>query len=299
MYAKLSIDEIAYSYDMSSRDVVVDQILLVLDRLPCHGYELRRQLAPIIGDIELTTLYRWLHAMEKEGLVDSEMQVGPHGPFRRVYRIGTRGENRLRRILRDAIGVVLHFYDAYRHFTLQERFKLDVIDVAQGPVLVNIVSHLLAREVELIQFLGSRTGGEPLHILGDLGVWSELKLELVRIDGISWDIACRNEWFAEVWILGVPPREWLPRAIVEVKRVLQPGGMLRMIAPFVFFDEPTEETLEAFIRVTAYHMFPELGVAEGLEISTVFEKHFDRNGVIQIFPGYVDFWGIKKPESHG
>jgi len=87
----------------------MDQILLVLDLHSCHGYKLRRLLSPIIGDVELTTLYRWLHAMEAEGLVDSEVQVGPHGPSRRVYRIGMRGENRLRRILRDAIGVVLHF----------------------------------------------------------------------------------------------------------------------------------------------------------------------------------------------
>ncbi|MFQ6126652.1 MAG: hypothetical protein ACE5R6_18910 [Candidatus Heimdallarchaeota archaeon] len=46
-------------------------------------------------------------------------------------------------------------------------------------------------------------------------------------------------------------------------------------------------------------MFPELGVAEELEISTIIERHFNRNGVIQTFSGYIDFWGIKEPESSG
>lgn len=279
---------------MSAHEKVVDQILLILDRRPCHGYELRRLLTPVAGDVELTTLYRWLHAMEAEGLVDSEMQAGLHGPSRRIYRVGARGESRLRQVLCDAIGVVLHFYDAYRHFALHEIFepRLDD-DVPQGPVLIGVVSHLLTRDVDVVQFLARRAGNEPLHVLGDPGVWGELKLKEVRVEGTPWDIASRSDRFAEVWLLGTPPRPKVPQTVVEVKRVLRPEGVMRMVAPFVFFSEPEEPNLEAFIRVTASHLFPELNVVEGEEVCALFERHFGRSGVIQFFPGYTAFWGIK------
>ena len=302
MYAKLSIGGNAHRLSMPSREWVMDQILLVLDRHPCHGYELKRLLSPVIGDVELTTLYRWLHTMEAEGLVDSNVHAGLHGPSRRVYQIGERGEKRLRRILRDAIGVVLHFYDAYRHFTFREMFKstaLEEVELTQGSVLVGVISHLLAREVELIKFLAHRAGTDPLYIIGDPGVWSELKMRFEGIDGTPWDIACRSGRFSEVWLLGVPPRTRIPQTVVEMKRVLQSGGIGRIHAPFVFFDEPTEPTLEAFIRITASHLFPELNVADGQEIRTVFERYFDRSGIVQFFHGYVEFWGIKDSENLG
>jgi hypothetical protein len=38
---------------------------------------------------------------------------------------------------------------------------------------------------------------------------------------------------------------------------------------FAFLDEPGEPTVQAFIRVTAAQLFPELGVADGQEIQTV------------------------------
>jgi len=300
MYPKLSIGGFAYSLNMPSREWIIDQILLMLDRQPCHGYELKRLLSPVIDKIELTTLYRWLHTMEKESLVDSTVQAGPHGPSRRVYRVGERGESRLRRILRDALGVILHFYDAYRHFTFREMFKttsLEEVELTQGSVLVSVISHLLAREVELIQYLAHRTGKEPLYVLGDPSVWNELNLRCEGVPGVPWDIACRNNRFAEVWVLGVPPRPQIPQTVVEMKRVLQAGGMGRIHAPFVFFDEPTEPTLDAFIRITASHLFPELNVADGQEILTVIKRYFDQYGTVQFFHGYVEFWGVKESDT--
>ncbi len=67
-----------------------------------------------------------------------------------------------------------------------------------------------------------------------------------------------------------------------------------MIAPFVFFGEPEEPNLEAFIRVTASQLFPELHVVEGEEAQTVFKQHYSRSGVIQFFPGYMEFWAVKQ-----
>lgn len=59
-----------------------------------------------------------------------------------------------------------------------------------------------------------------------------------------------------------------------------------------FFDEPQAPTLEAFVRVTASHLFLELGVFEGGELQQIFEQQFPRSGVIDIISGNVQFWGL-------
>ncbi|MFB0522392.1 MAG: hypothetical protein ACETV1_01355 [Candidatus Bathyarchaeia archaeon] len=124
--------------------------------------------------------------------------------------------------------------------------------------------------------------------------YSELDLEGVRVEGTPWDVASRSNRFAEVWLLGVPPWEKLPRTAVEIKRVLRPDGVVRMIAPFLFFGEPEEPSLEAFIRVAASQLFPELHVVEGEEVQTVLEQHFSRTGVVQFFPEYVEFSAVNR-----
>lgn len=128
---------------MATREKTRNQLLLLLDRRPCHGYELRRLLHSAVGDIEITKLYRWLRDMENEGLVESETQTGHRGPSRRVYRLGPRGERCLREVLRDSIGVVLHFYDAFRRFSMKETMenaKPITQEPQQGSILASVIS---------------------------------------------------------------------------------------------------------------------------------------------------------------
>ncbi|UCE11535.1 MAG: helix-turn-helix transcriptional regulator [Candidatus Thorarchaeota archaeon] len=272
--------------------------MMMLDRAPCHGYELRRQLIPTVGDVEITKLYRILRDMEKEGLVNSEEFKGPHGPKRRVYTVGPTGERRLQTMLGEAIGVVLHFYDAFRHFSMIEEFgKAESMqfEVPDGKVLVSILSPLMYRETGTVQILEQWGETRPLHVLGDSGIWEQKKAKFERVEGLPWNVSSKSTQFKEFWILGTPPRSLLPRTIMEAKRILEPEGILRMIAPFAFFDEPSAPSLESFIRVSATHRFPELGVVEGQEICNVFEQLFEKWGTIKFRPGMVEFWGMKQP----
>ncbi len=258
---------------MSIKVQVQNQILLILDQQACHGYEIRRRLAPRVGDIEITTLYRWLHEMEKKGLVASHQQPGPHGPNRRVYQLGERGERALRHLLRDSLDVVLHFYDEYRRSLLEQQFNLSELPRGQpppGPTLAGILTPYYGYERQFFEFQLWRMNGEPLYVLGDVKLVGHRKDQIKHVEGDPWDVASQGNRFGEVWILGVPPREKLPRTVVEVKRILKPGGFFRMNVPFAFFDEPQTPTLDAFIRVTASHLFPELGIFEGSELQHIF-----------------------------
>ncbi|MHA1960273.1 MAG: PadR family transcriptional regulator [Candidatus Thorarchaeota archaeon] len=272
--------------------------MMMLDRAPCHGYELRRQLAPLVGDVEITKLYRILRDMEKEGMIESEEFKGPHGPKRRVYSKGPTGERWLQYLLRDSIGVVLHFYDEFRQFSMVEEFgeaESMQFEVPEGRVLVSILSPLMTRESGTVQILQQWAKSRPLHVMGDSGIWEQKKARFEKVGGLPWDVSSKNAQFTEFWILGTPPRSLLPRTIVEAKRVLTPEGVLRIMAPFAFFDQPSSPSLEAFIRISAIRNFPELGVVEGQEICGVFEQLFEKWGTIRFQPGLVEFWGMKPP----
>ncbi|MFQ5834213.1 MAG: PadR family transcriptional regulator [Candidatus Thorarchaeota archaeon] len=281
----------------ASKDWVKDRILLALDRSPHHGYDLLQVLPEEASDLQLTTLYRWLHSMEAEGLVESEVQRGPHGPDRRVYRVGPRGETRLREILRDSIEVVLHFYDAYRHTAAS--YLYDVLDVpeierVEGRILLAAFPGLKERDLKTVEYLSNRNDGAPIDILGDCTLVEKTGVQFRELKGDICDIPSPNDKFAKVWLTGVPERSVLPRAIAECKRILVQKGMLKIIAPFAFFDEPSKPTLGEFIRVTSTHLFPELGVVEGNDVGAVIEANFTRCGAFETFPGLVVFWAVKE-----
>ncbi len=274
-----------------------DRILLALDRTPHHGYSLLQALPEEAADLQLTTLYRWLHSMETEGLVQSEVQPGPHGPDRRVYRLGPRGETRLREILRNSIEVVLHFYDSYRHSAAT--YLYDVLDVpeierVEGRILLAAFPRLRERDLETVEYLSKRNDKAPIDILGDCTLVARTGVQFRELKGDICDIPTPNDKFAEVWLTGVPERSVLPRAIAECKRVLVQKGTLKIIAPFAFFEEPSKPTIGEFIRVTSTHLFPELGVVEGNDVGTVIEANFTRCGAFETFPGLVVFWAVKE-----
>ncbi|MHA2432316.1 MAG: helix-turn-helix transcriptional regulator [Candidatus Thorarchaeota archaeon] len=274
-----------------------DRILLALDKTPLHGYDLLHALPDETARPQLTTLYRWLHEMESEGLAESKIQPGPHGPDRRVYQLGPRGETRLREILRDSIDVVLHFYDSYRHTAATYLYDvLDVpeIDRVEGRILFAAFPRLKERDLRTVEYLSERNSGAPLDILGDCTLARRTGMQIREMKGDICDIAVSNDTLAEIWLSGVPERSVLPRALAECKRVLVNGGTLKIIAPFAFFEEPTKPTLGEFIRVTATHLFPELGVVEGNDVGTVIEANFTKCGAFETFPGLVVFWAVKE-----
>ncbi|TXT54105.1 MAG: hypothetical protein BAJATHORv1_90054 [Candidatus Thorarchaeota archaeon] len=277
----------------SSRAILKDKILLILDQMPCHGYDLLHSLSEYDKNIRLTTLYRWLHEMESEGLVESSMEPGLTGPKRRVYSIGPRGEARLRGILKDAIEVVLHFYDAYRGTltkNIQEHLSKRTFDSPIGRTLIIAIPRLKEQDMHIVQYLVERNNGGIIETMGDTSILRKYDIKHRSVKGEPQDMPISTGRYKEIWLTGIPDQKQLPRIIFECKRVLASEGILRIIAPFVFFNEPTEPTLSEFIRVTSVQLFPELGVIEGSKLSKLIQAHFKRYGVSEVFPGLVLFW---------
>ena len=235
--------------------------------------------------------------MESEGLIESEILPGPYGPNRKVYRLGARGKKRTRTMLKNSIRLILQFYDGFRRFTGGQLFEiLDRLEIprSKGRVLFTAFPRLTEKSLDTLYYIANRNGGVKLDVLGDASVVSESGLKYRSLKGSISDIPAPKNRFSEIWFNGVPDREELPSAIAECRRVLMEGGALRIIAPFVFFDEPQEPDLNEFIRVTAVEFFPELGVREGNEIGAVLEASFSKCGAFKLFPGLILFWAVKE-----
>ena len=75
------------------RDIMAPFVLLAISLQRAHGYVIEDYLRALgLFGITMSTLYRTLRQMEKDGFVESTWEPGPTGPARRVYTITGTGQ---------------------------------------------------------------------------------------------------------------------------------------------------------------------------------------------------------------
>src|SRR5437879_11521913 len=72
----------------SPRDILIPYVLLAVSLQRAHGYLIEEYLKSVgFLSLEMSTLYRTLRQLEKDGLLRSNWEPGPTGPARRVYSL--------------------------------------------------------------------------------------------------------------------------------------------------------------------------------------------------------------------
>jgi poly-beta-hydroxybutyrate-responsive repressor len=98
------------------RDMLAPFVLLAVSMQRAHGYVIEDYLRALgLFGITMSTLYRTLRQMEKDGYLESSWEPGPTGPARRIYTLTDAGRTWL-----DASAGML---DAYRQ-TIDRFFGL-------------------------------------------------------------------------------------------------------------------------------------------------------------------------------
>jgi poly-beta-hydroxybutyrate-responsive repressor len=73
-------------------DMLIPYVLLAVSLQRAHGYLIEEYLRGLgFLSLEMSTLYRTLRQLEKDGLLDSSWEPGPAGPARRVYNLTDAG----------------------------------------------------------------------------------------------------------------------------------------------------------------------------------------------------------------
>jgi PadR family transcriptional regulator PadR len=76
------------------RDILAPFVLLAVSMQRAHGYVIEDYLRAFgLFGITMSTLYRTLRQMEKDGFLESTWEPGPTGPARRVYTITDAGHD--------------------------------------------------------------------------------------------------------------------------------------------------------------------------------------------------------------
>lgn len=76
----------------SPRDILIPYVLLAVSLQRAHGYLIEEYLRGVgFLSLEMSTLYRTLRQLEKDGLLESSWEPGPTGPARRVYSLTDMG----------------------------------------------------------------------------------------------------------------------------------------------------------------------------------------------------------------
>src|SRR5919198_4651700 len=77
----------------SPRDILIPYVLLAVSLQRAHGYLIEEYLRGVgFFSLEMSTLYRTLRQLEKDGLLRSSWEPGPTGPARRVYALTELGQ---------------------------------------------------------------------------------------------------------------------------------------------------------------------------------------------------------------
>ncbi len=88
------------------RDILAPFVLLAVSMQRGHGYVIEDYLRTLgLYGITMSTLYRTLRQMERDGFLDSSWEPGPTGPARRVYTLTDSG-----RLWLDASAAMLTAY---------------------------------------------------------------------------------------------------------------------------------------------------------------------------------------------
>jgi DNA-binding PadR family transcriptional regulator len=68
-------------------------VLMLLAERPRHGYELLERLPVLLGEerVDVGNLYRFLRALEEDGIVSSEWSADLPGPAKRTYELTDDG----------------------------------------------------------------------------------------------------------------------------------------------------------------------------------------------------------------
>jgi len=110
------------------RDILAPFVLLAVSLQRAHGYVIEDYLRTLgVFGVTMSTLYRTLRQMEKDGFLVSTWEPGPTGPARRVYTITNAGHAWLDssaamlNAYRETIDRFFGLYEAGTNSTRRER----------------------------------------------------------------------------------------------------------------------------------------------------------------------------------
>jgi hypothetical protein len=222
--------------------------------------------------------------METKNLVHSIILPGPHGPNRRVYKIGSAGEKRLNNLIGNSIQMVLQFYSSFKN-SLSKNLNMSEDDLAHnGRILFAAVPQVKKNDLDALFFLSMRCNKSPIEILGNSENIEEFGINYRKVKGSVFALTNQKGPFSEIWLKWMSEVENLPSAIKGCKKALSSKGVLFVIVP----SEPEKKSQEISIREYIQGNLDKNQKMDKIhqsEIGSILKTQFSSCGSLDLFPG--------------
>jgi DNA-binding PadR family transcriptional regulator len=209
-----------------------------------YGYDIHKKLGKIDVDINLSRLYRILNDMNKEGLLESKWEKSQSGPRKRMYRLTEGGQEKLREILIEAIGVVHSFYGEYLMSLPPEGNPLlQIIDMMtesfQGNETVAYVTTKPFGVNEIIiSIIHKKLPEGKMYLVKPRSAEVNLELDnLLTLTGSYEDIPLKENFVDLIVVIDLPREELLRDSVEEWNRIMVPKGKLAILTPSVLVKD--------------------------------------------------------------
>jgi DNA-binding PadR family transcriptional regulator len=209
-----------------------------------YGYAIHKKLGKIDIDINLSRVYRILNDMKQEGLLESRWEKSQSGPRKRMYRVTEGGQEKLREILIEAIGVVHSFYGEYLMSLPPEGNPLlQIIDVMtesfQGNETVAYVTTKPFGVNEIIiSIIHKKLPEGKVYLVKPRSAEVNLELDnLLTLTGSYEDIPLKENFVDLIVVIDLPREELLRDSVEEWNRIMVPKGRLAILTPSVLVKD--------------------------------------------------------------
>lgn len=208
-----------------------------------YGYQLQKDLSENGIEIDITRLYRILNDMNKSELLISKRVKSSEGPKKKLYRIGSKGTEKLNEILLEAIGTVHSFYGDY---LLSIREKVDVFDQIIAPISKKLVKEenigfFYKKYTPIIGFYFNKirdTYGAQFYCIKPIGeAIKDYPDNVVTLYGNYNDIPLKDDYLDGLILIDLPDEPLLMESVKEWSRVLKKGSLLSILTPSVLLKE--------------------------------------------------------------
>ncbi len=225
-----------------------------------YGYELKKIFSAQGEKVQLSYLYKTLKEMVGEGLLESHLKHGEHGPRRRQYCLTGQGKKELGKIFNEATELIHDFYEEYvsglppevfsgRFHTMMEHAFGGRESVAF--VISEPLTHL---HRELLLGICQRSGAKRTYLIKPPAIQVHEEFpNLSVLDGAFDDLPLKDKSVDGMLVVDIQDATNLRTCCTEFRRILKGGGIVCGCAPFLGLrgqNDPLD--LGEFMKRTKY-----------------------------------------------
>jgi DNA-binding PadR family transcriptional regulator len=256
-------------------------VLRMLMGSELYGYEIHKRLSAEGIEVGVSRLYKALHEMQINGLLESHWENSKMGPKKRLYKIGKKGKQDLDEVILSAISTVHSAYVEYlmalspesNIFCTMAKLATDELeDHSNVAYVASDSSPMNDKTIEAILQIAPKS---KTYIIKPNTVNLKRQFENTTVlEGWYDNLPLKDNYLDLLFLTGMPKKKNFERDLQEWSRVLKENGRLAILIPTILFNAPSDPlTLGDFIERWEHETFQKSEVSDLKQIKITLQNY--------------------------